>query len=164
MGKAILQLTLPHSEERSGDDALPSTSKRVLSVENKMVAASARMLELRGIGDWALLGSPETVRAGDIKGAMRDFLKALTEHGDADTIDHNVQGRRAAKVRARKELLEAGGISRTGSGNRSDPYLYRWEWPEQSFPGSAPADVSSTLPGSLGWIPEMKDARTCEKC
>jgi hypothetical protein len=95
MAKAILRLALPAelSDETGPDE--PTTSRRVLTLESKLVAATSHMLELRNVGDWALLGDPKTVRADDLSTTilhrLRDGLM-----GTADQIAKAVGKRREA--------------------------------------------------------------------
>jgi hypothetical protein len=93
MAKAILRLAIPaeRSDETAPDE--PTTTRRVLALESKLVAAVTHVLDLRGVGDWALLGEPKSVRADELRatvwGRLRDGLT-----GTADDIARAVGKRR----------------------------------------------------------------------
>src|SRR5262249_24212552 len=47
MAKAVLRLTLPKEQDETEPDE-PTTSRRILTLESKLVASAAHLLELRG--------------------------------------------------------------------------------------------------------------------
>src|SRR5262245_42950830 len=84
MAKAVLRLTLPKEQDETELDE-PTTTRRVLTLESKLVANAAHLLDLRAVGAWALLGDPKAVRADDLKGTvLRRLHGGLT--GPADEI------------------------------------------------------------------------------
>jgi hypothetical protein len=96
MAKAILRLTLPKEQDEPEPDE-PTTDRRILTLESKLVASAAHLLELRGVGAWALLGDPKAVRADDLRSTVIRRLEAgLT--GKADAI--------ARAIGKRRELVE----------------------------------------------------------
>jgi len=149
MAKTILRLTLPKSDESATpDDGAPTTPRRVLSLESKLCAAGAVVLELHGVGKWHRLGAPADVRLGDVKAAIKTYL-ADAEDSEAEAIYTSVPGRREAKVAALRELRGAGEVSRHGDGKKGDPYLYRLQ---------TRADANSSSRGSSsGREPETRN-------
>jgi hypothetical protein len=96
MAKAILRLTLPKEQDEPEPDE-PTTDRRILTLESKLVASAAHLLELRGVGAWALLGDPKAVRADDLRSTViRRLEDGLT--GKADAI--------ARAIGKRRELVE----------------------------------------------------------
>ena len=57
MAKAVLRLTLPKEQDEPEPNE-PTTTRRVLTLESKLVASAAYLLELRDVGAWELLGEP----------------------------------------------------------------------------------------------------------
>jgi hypothetical protein len=106
MAKAVLRLTLPKEQDETELDE-PTTTRRVLTLESKLVASAAHLLELRAVGAWALLGDPKAVRADDLKSTvLRRLHGGLT--GPADEI--------ARAVGKRREIVEdiLAGLAREG--------------------------------------------------
>ncbi len=126
MAKSILRLALPRSEEQGVTDGPPTTRRRVLTVESKLIEASAHMLELRAVGEWVRLGAPEAVRVNDVKAAMATFLTAQTEPLPQKEIYEAVEGRHDVKWKGLDELRAEQLVSRSGAGKKGDPYLYLW--------------------------------------
>lgn len=124
MAKTIFRLGLPRQEEDEAGEGPPKTKRRVLSIESKLVPAAALMLELRGVGDWASLGTPEEVRAKDLKGAIKEFLETTAAYIPEPEIHAGVRGRRAAKQAALRELVGLNEVLRLGAGKTREPYLY----------------------------------------
>lgn len=152
MAKTILRLTLPRGEGGAEVEGVPTTLRRVLSVESKLTPATALVLELRGVGDWALLGSPQEVREGDLAGAILAYLADQPEPVPEDGIHDAVEGRRVAKQAALRRLHGEGKVTRTGAGKRGDPYRYK-----------VASEISGTRGSPIGRAPETGNELSVEK-
>ena len=112
MAKAILRLAVPaEPSDETGPDE-PTTTRRVLTLESKLVAAGSHMLDLRGVGDWLLLGDPKTVRADDLSTAvLRRLREGLT--GTVEEIARTVGKRREAVGTVLADLVRTGLVHET---------------------------------------------------
>lgn len=157
MAKTILRLKLPQQDENdAGTDGVPTTPRRVLTIESKLVAAQAFTLELTGVGQWALLGSPAEVRGNDLAAHIRTVV-AGQPGVTAEEVYAQVPGRKQDRVAALGGLLTKREIERTGEGVKGRPYRH---WTT----GQAPADalqVSSIPP--IGPVLDTKEGISARK-
>jgi hypothetical protein len=111
------------SEQRYGAD-LPEITLNLEPVTRTITAGPAR-------------AEADMVEAG---AAILDFLRTAEEPATEATISEAVEGRKAVKEKAIRQLVREGRVVRTGGGRRSDPYRYAiapslppttpWEGPE----------------------------------
>jgi archaellum biogenesis ATPase FlaH len=123
MAKTILRLTLQRGDEQTDDDT-PTTARRLLKIESKLTPAHTLVLEVKGVGEWALLGNSTTVRVDDTRSAIVAHLAAQAEPVPEKEIHSAIPGRRETKVTALRALVSEGRVRRTGEGTKNHPYLY----------------------------------------
>jgi len=104
--KTILRLLLPQGSEEDPDEG-PTTPRRVLRVESKLAPAASWALELRGVGQWAFLGTQRAAREATVQALVRDFLAAGNE-ATVEEIAQAVNRRRADVEQALAALKETG--------------------------------------------------------
>jgi hypothetical protein len=128
MAKAVLRLTVPREQQEEDEPDEPTTNRRVLSLESKLVAASAHLLELHGAGDWRRLGDPKTVRVDDLRTAVRRLLVEKKFTGTAEEIAQKVGKRRDRVDTVLADLVAEGTVceseQHTGKPGRP-PHVYR---------------------------------------
>ncbi len=84
------------------------------------------ILELDPVTRWVSAG-PSRKDADRAKAAtaIMDYLKGQREAVEESVIDEAVEGKKAVKVAALRELVARGVVLREGGGKRGDPYKYR---------------------------------------
>jgi hypothetical protein len=107
--KTILRLTLPSGADEDPDGD-PATPQRVLKVESKLAPASAWGLELRGVGQWGLLGTQKDARAATTRVLVKAYLVGGST-GTVEEIAEAVNRRRADVEGALRTLLAAGEVA-----------------------------------------------------
>jgi hypothetical protein len=150
--KTILRLVLPSGAEEDPDEG-PMTPRRVLRVESKLVPASAWALEVRGVGDWLLVGTAREGRAAVMRDQVLAYL-ADGRQGTAAQIADALHLRREAVEEALRALVDEGLVTfhreKTGAKGRPRTLYFRPEGnfrPEASDRNSPPqTDVPQGFP------------------
>ena len=144
--KVIMRLTLPKGEAVEEDDG-PTTDRRVLSVESKLVRSATHLLELRGVGDWAYLGDPTAARTDDLRAAVLSHLRSGGV-GTAEEIAGSVKRRREAVDHALAALVASGDVTveqvqRAARGRPATVYRTQGNSRPPAHPAIADADGNS---------------------
>lgn len=108
VAKVVMRIAVPKGEGE--DEEGPTTSRRALTVESKLGASTSFLLDLQGVGNWRYLGEPRTVRAGDVKDAVRIYILSGGS-GTAEEIADAVHRRRADVDAALAALVLNGEIA-----------------------------------------------------
>ena len=138
-------MTLHHlgkGERQGGDSILGSTAlfagvdtalllkrsekyRTLSSIQRYGVDMQEITLDLDPTTRFITAGAPrQEVDQAQVADTVEAFLKGLNEWVEEKVILEQVEGRRGVKVKALRDLIAAGRVSRTGEGGKKDPYKY----------------------------------------